>query len=112
LIREAIKDMEDMEGDLKYGCTTMPIVWGLPASKVFVGVWIIVLAGLVAAIQIYVIFKFAWWFSAFYSLITIIIPLIWVLRKLFVASSPAQFHQISYMVKIIMAAGILSMMFF
>jgi 4-hydroxybenzoate polyprenyltransferase len=112
LIREAIKDMEDIEGDFKYGCTTMPIVWGLPASKVFVGVWIIVLAGLVAAIQIYVIFKFAWWFSAFYSLITIIIPLIWVLRKLFVASSPAQFHQISYMVKIIMAAGILSMMFF
>ena len=112
LIREAIKDMEDMEGDLKYGCTTMPIVWGLPASKVFVGVWIIVLAGLVAAIQIYVIFKFAWWFSAFYSLVTIIIPLIWVLRKLFVATSPAQFHQISTMVKIIMAAGILSMMFF
>ena len=37
LIREVVKDMEDMEGDAKYGCKTMPIVWGIPASKVFVG---------------------------------------------------------------------------
>jgi len=28
LIREVIKDMEDIEGDRKYGCKTMPIVWG------------------------------------------------------------------------------------
>lgn len=28
LIREAIKDIEDMEGDERYGCRTMPIVWG------------------------------------------------------------------------------------
>jgi 4-hydroxybenzoate polyprenyltransferase len=111
LIREAVKDMEDIEGDLKYGCTTMPIIWGLPASKVFVGVWIVVLAGLVAAIQIYVI-QFGWWASALYSLITIIIPLIWVLRKLYDANTPVQFHKISSMVKMIMAAGILSMIFF
>ncbi|MFK5065625.1 hypothetical protein, partial [Klebsiella pneumoniae] len=29
IIREVVKDMEDMEGDRRYGCTTMPIVWGL-----------------------------------------------------------------------------------
>ena len=28
------KDMEDMEGDRRYGCKTMPIVWGLNATKV------------------------------------------------------------------------------
>jgi len=33
LIREVIKDMEDMEGDRKYGCRTMPILWGVNASK-------------------------------------------------------------------------------
>ena len=27
-IREIVKDMEDIEGDRKYGCHTMPIVWG------------------------------------------------------------------------------------
>ncbi len=111
LIREVIKDMEDIEGDLKYGCTTMPIVWGLPVSKVFVGVWIVVLTGLLVSIQIYVI-QFGWWFSALYSLITIIIPLVWVLRKLYKANTPEQFHQLSTVVKMIMLAGILSMIFF
>ena len=111
LIREAIKDMEDIEGDLKYGCTTMPIVWGLPASKVFVGVWIVVLTGILAAIQIYVI-QLGWWLSALYSLIAIIIPLVWVLRELYKANAPEQFHRLSTVVKMIMLAGILSMIFF
>ena len=111
LVREVIKDMEDMEGDADFGCKTMPIVWGLPASKVFAGVWIIVLAGILIIIQIYVI-QFGWWFSAVYSVITIIIPLLWVLRKLYQSNSKKDFHQLSTTVKMIMAAGILSMIFF
>lgn len=111
LIREVIKDMEDIGGDLKYGCTTMPIIWGFPVSKVFVGVWIVVLTGLLIALQVYVI-QFGWWFSAVYSLITIIIPLMWVLRKLYKANASGDFHQLSSVVKMIMLAGILSMIFF
>ena len=111
LVREVIKDMEDREGDVKYGCTTMPVVWGIPVSKVFAGVWIVVLTGLVMAIQIYVI-QLGWWFSALYSIITIVIPLIWVLRKLYEANTPKQFHLLSSVIKIIMLAGIISMVFF
>ncbi|MES1222806.1 MAG: geranylgeranylglycerol-phosphate geranylgeranyltransferase, partial [Bacteroidota bacterium] len=47
LIREAIKDMEDIEGDLKYGCKTMPIRWGINAAKVYVALWLVVLLALV-----------------------------------------------------------------
>jgi 4-hydroxybenzoate polyprenyltransferase len=43
IIREAIKDMEDLEGDRKEGCRTMPIVWGINASKVFTAVWLVVI---------------------------------------------------------------------
>ena len=111
LVREVVKDMEDREGDVKYGCTTMPIVWGIPVSKVFAGVWIVVLTGLVMAMQIYVI-QLGWWFSALYSIVTIVIPLIWVLRKLYEANTPKQFHQLSSVIKIIMLAGIISMAFF
>jgi 4-hydroxybenzoate polyprenyltransferase len=111
LVREVIKDMEDIEGDLKYKCKTMPIVWGLPVSKVFTGVWIVVLTGLIAALQIYVL-QFGWWYSTLYSLLTIMIPLVWVLRKLYEANTPQQFHKLSKMVKMIMLAGILSMIFF
>jgi 4-hydroxybenzoate polyprenyltransferase len=111
LIREVIKDMEDLQGDLKYGCKTMPIVWGLPVAKVFTGVWIVVLAGILVVIQIYVV-QLGWWFSALYSLIAIIIPLMWVLLKLYKATTSAEFHQLSSAVKFIMLAGIISMVFF
>ncbi|MDQ6890081.1 MAG: geranylgeranylglycerol-phosphate geranylgeranyltransferase [Bacteroidota bacterium] len=111
LIREVIKDMEDLPGDAKYGCRTMPIVWGLQVSKVFAGVWIVVLACCVALIQIYVI-QLGWWLSAVYSLVAIILPLLWVLRKLYEAKTPAEFHRLSTAVKIIMLTGILSMIFF
>ncbi len=111
LIREVIKDMEDMEGDRKYGCRTMPIVWGLNASKVFVAVWIIVLVAVLSILQLYVL-PFGWWHSALYCLLLIILPLIWILMKLFKAQSAADFHTLSTLVKLVMFTGILSMLFF
>ncbi len=111
LIREVIKDMEDLTGDLKYGCSTMPIVWGMQVSKVFVAVWLIVLTVGVFLMQFYVI-QLGWWLSAAYSLVAIIIPLLWVLRKLYEAQSQEDFHRLSRVVKYIMLTGILSMIFF
>ncbi len=60
LIREVIKDIEDMAGDAKYGCRTMPIVWGVNVSKVFTGTWIIVLVAALFIVQAYVL-TFEWW---------------------------------------------------
>ncbi len=111
LIREVIKDMEDLPGDSKDGCTTMPIVWGIQVSKVFVAVWLIVLTIAVGLIQFYVI-QLGWWFSALYSIILIIIPLVWVFKNLYKAKTPAEFHALSSMIKLIMFTGILSMIFF
>ena len=110
LIREVIKDMEDIEGDRKYGCRTMPIAWGVNASKVFVAVWIIVLVAALTILQFYVL-SFGWFLSAFYCLLLIIVPLLWILSKLFKAQSPADFHRLSTMVKLVMLTGILSMIF-
>jgi 4-hydroxybenzoate polyprenyltransferase len=111
LIREVIKDMEDMEGDRKYGCRTMPIVWGLNASKVFVAVWIIVLVAALLILQVYVL-QFGWWMSALYCTLFIVAPLVWILLKLFRAQQAADFHRLSTAVKLVMLAGILSMIFF
>ena len=111
MIREIIKDMEDREGDERYGCRTMPIVWGIPASKVFVGVWIVVLVSLLALLQFYVL-QFNWWWSAAYCLVLIIAPLLWLLRKLYLAQTVADYHRLSLVVKGIMLTGILSMLFF
>lgn len=111
LIREVVKDMEDMEGDKKYGCKTIPIAWGIPASKVFVAVWLVVLMGMISIVQIYVL-QLGWYWSAAYSIILIIAPLVWILRKLYQAQVPKDYHQLSTVIKLVMLAGLISMIFF
>jgi 4-hydroxybenzoate polyprenyltransferase len=111
LIREVVKDMEDIEGDKKYGCKTMPIYWGVPASKVFVAVWLVVLIGMISIVQIYA-WQLGWYWSAAYSILLIIAPLIWILRKLFQAQVPKDYHQLSTVIKLVMLTGLLSMVFF
>lgn len=110
LIREVIKDIEDVEGDEKYNCRTMPIVWGIPSSKVFAAVWIIVLIGALGVVQFYVL-QLGWWLSALYCLMLIIAPLIWLLKKLYEAQVSQDYHKLSSAVKLIMLSGILSMIF-
>ncbi|MBL7702219.1 MAG: geranylgeranylglycerol-phosphate geranylgeranyltransferase [Ferruginibacter sp.] len=111
LIREVVKDMEDMEGDKKYGCKTIPISWGIPASKVFVAVWLVVLTGMISVVQIYV-WQLGWYGSAAYSILLILAPLVWILRKLYQAQVPKDYHRLSTVIKIVMLAGLLSMAFF
>jgi 4-hydroxybenzoate polyprenyltransferase len=109
LIREVVKDIEDMEGDARYNCKTMPIVWGVPASKVFAGVWLAVLIGALVIVQFYVV-QIGWWWSALYVLCFVIIPLCWILRKFYLAQTTQQYHLISNAVKLVMLTGICSIL--
>lgn len=111
LIREVVKDMEDMEGDKRYGCSTMPIIWGIPSTRIFVSVWLIVLLGCVVVIQLYA-FQLQWWWSVFYSIFFLIYPLIRLFILLTNATIPRDFHKISILLKWVMLSGILSMLFF
>ncbi len=110
LIREVIKDMEDVDGDRKYGCKTMPIVWGINASKVFAAVWLIVLVITLAVVQFYVL-QFGWYMLSIYFILAVIIPLLWIFKILFEAKSQQDFHKLSSFIKLIMLTGILSMIF-
>ena len=111
LIREAIKDMEDIEGDRKYGCKTMPIVWGFNASKIYVAIWLTTITLTIFLLLIYML-QIRWWFGAVYCLVLIIIPLIRIFQRLFKAKTQQEFHALSSMVKFVMLTGILSMIFF
>ncbi len=111
LIREAIKDMEDLPGDQKHGCRTMPIVWGINATKVYVAVWLIVLIALLSVLQVYIL-QFQWWLAVAYSLPAIILPLVVILFKLRKSTTTTQFHQLSTITKLVMFTGITSMIFF
>jgi 4-hydroxybenzoate polyprenyltransferase len=111
LVREVIKDMEDVEGDRKEGCNTMPIAWGMQASKVFIGVWLVVLIVSLVITQVYVI-QFGWWFSASYVLTFVVFPLVIIFKRLPSAQTTAQFSSLSRQVKWVMLLGIMSMIFF
>lgn len=111
LIREALKDMEDIDGDQKFGCKTMPIVWGLRPTKVYIGVWLIVVIACLGIIQLYII-PFGWWYGILYCLFFIIWPLIYVLSKLRTSYVSKDFKKLSLYIKIAMLSGILSMLFF
>lgn len=111
LIREVVKDLEDMIGDARYDCKTMPITWGVPATKVFLAVWIVVCIALLAIVQLYA-WQSGWWFSAVYSILLIILPLVLILKDLYKANIPSAYHRLSSLIKLVMLTGILSMLFF
>ena len=111
LIREVVKDIEDMPGDAKYGCRTMPITWGVHVTLVFISTWMVVLITSLGIIQFYVL-QFRWWWSALYCLVLIILPLLYILRKLLAAKTTEDFHKLSRIIKYVMLTGILSMIFF
>ena len=111
LIREVIKDMEDVEGDRRYGCRTMPIAWGMNATKVFVAVWMVVLISMLTLLQFYA-FQLQWWYFSLYCVVAVIVPLVRAFKKLSNAQTSKDFHSVSSLIKVIMLTGILSMVFF
>ncbi len=111
LIREAVKDMEDMIGDAKSGCRTLPIVWGIPAAKMYTAVWTVVLILVLLVVHAYVL-PFGWWLTSLYALSALIAPLVIFLAKMIAAQQPADFTSLSRILKWVMLAGILSLLFF
>lgn len=110
LIREMIKDMEDLDGDRKNNCHTFPIVFGMNAAKVYSATWLIILCAMLL-IMIFYVLQFGWWIAAIYTLIFILIPSLNILSGLFKANNSKAFHVLSSSVKWIMLTGILSMIF-
>ncbi len=108
LIREIIKDMEDVEGDRKYGCKTMPISWGINPSKVFVAVWLTVLIAMLITVQVYAV-RLHWWWPIAYALLLVLVPIVWIFKQLFSAQTPDDFHKLSSAIKWVMLTGVLSM---
>jgi 4-hydroxybenzoate polyprenyltransferase len=111
IIREAIKDVEDMEGDRRYGCKTLPIVAGVVATKVYTSVWIVVLIAALVVLQLYIM-QYKWWLAIVYSTLFVILPLSHFFFRHYRAKTKADFAALSNYTKWIMLTGIFSMVFF
>jgi len=111
LVREVIKDAEDIIGDKKYGCTTMPIVWGINASKIYAATWLVVLMGLLIAISFFALLNNLSWFVTI-SCLGLLVYLIYILYNIKKAINSKDFAYISTQIKLLMLVGILSILLF
>lgn len=111
MVREIVKDLEDMMGDSKDGCRTLPIAWGVLAAKRMCNVLLLALVVIIAAVEIRV-WILEWYVAIAYLLLFVQLPCLYVYLQLKKATLPAHYHKVSTLVKVIMLTGILSMIFF
>jgi len=109
VVREIVKDLEDMRGDAQHDCRTLPLVWGVARSKWVAGVFLAALAALVlgAVAQLPALGR---WPLAAWLLALVVLPLAWLTRLLWLADRRRHFRQLSAWCKGIMLAGVLSML--
>lgn len=110
-VREIVKDMEDIEGDRKYGCRTMPIVWGIQVSKIVATITMIILLALMTLALLYIL-QYKMWVPAVYHIIFILIPSSYTFYLLQKANIGADFTIVSRWIKIVMLFGVVSMLLF
>jgi len=102
LVREIIKDMEDLKGDERFGCKTLPIVWGIPNTKKFIY--------LILVLFVTTVFLMIWPLSQFLplTLLGILIMLIFAIHR---ADTVKAYGRLSTICKIIMLLGVSSMIY-
>lgn len=108
LVREIIKDMEDIEGDREFGCNTLPIVAGINNAKLIAIGLLLLIVGLILFLQI----KQAWWESLpvfGYTILFVQVPLLILSVKLFLSAEKKHFKVASMIAKVVMVGGILSL---
>lgn len=106
LIREIIKDMEDMKGDKNFGCLTLPIKYGIRNTKSIiyfveaVFILLLLLIGAITGVQLFLFF-----------LVLVVGPLFILTKLLFSADTKKDYSFLSKFCKMIMICGVLSMIF-
>lgn len=104
LIREIVKDIEDMRGDKQFGGRTLPIIYGQRGAKVFVYV--------ISAVFIICMYYFGsgigiWSFSVISYIV--ILETIFLNYFIFWADTKDKYHFCSNFCKAILLSGVISM---
>lgn len=102
-IREIVKDMEDIEGDLKFARKSLPIVMGFGVSKLFVSLLFILFVVIFTGVTAYF----------FHYLFTILLQVLAFTFAYFLinAELKSDFTRLSSFIKMIMFVGLLTPLF-
>ena len=105
LMREIVKDIEDMEGDKMIRCQSLPLVKGVRFTKTMLFILALITFILLVVTQIYLL-QFSRFFAVMWLAAAVEIPLVLFLIKLKKAEIKTDFHFLSSMLKWIMVGGI------
>jgi len=105
LLREIVKDIDDIEGDREMECHTIPIVWGINATKVILITLSIVILLLTGYFSLQLIPFATDTITLRYYLFGIAIPMLILLCWIGIAKKRSQWQQISQFIKFIMLIG-------
>ena len=104
LLRELVKDIEDIKGDESFGCRTIPVIWGIPGAKKVIFVIILIIALLSITTDYYLSIK-----PDRYFILLLLLILVALAGYVFRADTRQDFGRISQILKIIILLGVLSM---
>jgi 4-hydroxybenzoate polyprenyltransferase len=104
LVREIIKDMEDLKGDNTFGCKTLPIVWGLRKTKN--AIYLLTIAFVAS---IFIIDSMVEPLPMLYFAVFLFAPVAWLVLALVRADTKKDFYRLSVLCKVIMLFGVFSM---
>lgn len=110
LVREIVKDIQDIDGDHKAGLNTLPIVLGRERSnKIAFAVSMLPIA---AVIYFIVTYLYTQQIAIGYFLVCVIAPLIYATIKLFSAEHKSHYQHISNIYKLVLVLGLLSLLLY
>lgn len=110
LIREIVKDVEDMEGDFKTGMRTLPIVIGKEKTKYIIFALSLVTLLVIGYYVVDTLYQNLW--AVVYFLLLIIAPLLYLNIKILGAQVKTDYTQLSNILKWIMLFGMLSLLLY
>lgn len=105
LIREVIKDMEDIKGDEAHGCRTLPIIWGIRRTKNFLYVVIVLFV-----FSLFLMAKVLSNIVLIWLFVLLLLPIGYLVFKLSQSDTRKDFKSLSSLCKIIMLLGLLTML--
>lgn len=110
LLREVVKDIEDVEGDRNTGCRTFAVTTGKNKARILA--LIVALLGLAASFVIQRVFysRMLWFLFYYFFLVDILFG--FIIFKLLKAREKSHFSSLSLWIKVLMLTGVLSMALF
>jgi 4-hydroxybenzoate polyprenyltransferase len=106
MLREIVKDLEDLKGDRAQGVRSLPIVFGIKTAKGWAMAFVVLLLAALLFFSKW-LFENTQWAGLAFTWIAVLLPLVYTLFLLKNATEKSDFTRLSKLTKFIMLAGLI-----